>query len=34
VNVVARITEHSSINMLTRYVEKSRAIEVLREVAK
>jgi len=34
VNLVARITEHSNLNMLTRYVEKSKARDILRSIAK
>lgn len=34
INVVARITEHSNLNMLAHYVEKNRANEVLKDIAK
>lgn len=34
VNVVASITEHSNVNMLTHYIEKSKAREILRRIAK
>jgi len=32
VNLVARITEHSNINMLTRYIEQTQADDVLRKI--
>lgn len=34
VNVIARITEHTDINMLTHYIEKRKANEILRDVAR
>lgn len=34
VNVIARITEHTDVNMLTHYIEKRKATEILRDVAK